>query len=224
MSDTATSPARPARGRPPMSERRRQQQRLAISREAVRLFRHQGVAETSGEQIAEGVGLSARTLWRYFRTKESCVEPLLSLTTGAFVETLRRWPPDRPLSAHLADEFHLPDEAEPGDSEASLAVVSMTRTEPALRAIWLVVYERAEPVLAEVVGERLGRPASDLAVRVQAAALAAALRLFAEDYAEAAIDGGGTDDVDTTARLGVAVRAATHGVLGMLDASVDARD
>ena len=37
------------------------------------------------------------------------------------------------------------------DGAATLAVVAMSRHEPALRAIWLVVYERAEAVLAEVV-------------------------------------------------------------------------
>lgn len=207
------TPAQAPRGRRPMSDRRRWLQQLEIAREAVRLFRDQGVAATSGEQIADGVGLSARTLWRYFRSKESCVEPLLALTTDAFIDTLRRWPADRTLSEHLVADHRLPESAAPGDGEASLAVVALSRHEPALRAIWLVVYERAEPVLAEVIAGRLGAAPDDLAVRVQAATLAAALRITTEEHA-AALAGDGPAVTDPVARLTEAVRAATHGVIG----------
>lgn len=214
MTETATGPGRAPRGRRPMSDRRRSLQRLEISREAIRLFRAQGVAETGAEQIADGVGLSVRTLWRYFRSKESCVEPVLSLTVDAFVATLRRWPAQRSLEEHLVADHRLPDHAAAaGDEEAALAVVSLSRHEPVLRAIWLVVYERAEPVLAEVVAARLGRSADELAVRVQAATLAAALRIATEDIAVSVVDGRATP-ADAVDRLSAAIRAATHGVLG----------
>ncbi len=201
-----------------MSDRRRWLQRLEISRAAIALFTTRGVHETTGEQIAETVGLSARTLWRYFRTKESCVEPVLSLTTDAFVDTLRRWPADVPLSDHLVAEHHLPEPATADDGAATLAVVALSRQEPALRAIWLVVYERAEAVLADVVAERLGREPDELAVRVQAATLAAALRIATEELAADCADGRVRPREEGLARLSEAVRAATHGVLGDLPA------
>jgi AcrR family transcriptional regulator len=197
-----------------MSERRRWLQRLEISREAVRLFREHGVAETTGEDIADAVGLSVRTLWRYFRSKESCVEPVVSLTTDAFVETLRRWPAGRSLEEHLATDHRLREQVSPADSDATLAVVALSRREPGLRALWLVVYELAEPVLAQVVADRLGRSPEDLAVRVQAATLAAALRITTEDLAADLADGRRRSDDEGGERLSEAVRAATHGVLG----------
>ncbi len=153
---TEDAAPRAGRGRPPMTERRRARQRLAISREAVRLFRRQGVAATSGEQIAEAVGLSARTLWRYFRTKESCVEPLLAQSVDAFVDALRRWPGERSLEEHLEIDYRLPDEASLDDAAAVLDIVRMAHDDPGLRAVWLVVNERAESALAEVVADRLG--------------------------------------------------------------------
>ena len=55
---------------------------MDISRHAVRLFTEQGVAATSGEQIAQAAGVSERTFWRYFPHKESCVEPLLTKPFG----------------------------------------------------------------------------------------------------------------------------------------------
>jgi AcrR family transcriptional regulator len=44
-----------------MREQRQQQLRLEISRETARLFWEHGVAATSGEQIANAVGISVRT-------------------------------------------------------------------------------------------------------------------------------------------------------------------
>lgn len=205
----------PRRGRKPMSDRRRALQRLEISREAIRLFGEQGVTRTSGEQIAEAVGLSARTLWRYFRTKESCVEPVLSLSTDAFLACLQRWPEDRSLEEHLVADYRLPEDGVATDREMVLAVVRLSREEPALRAIWLVVNERAEPVLAEIIAGRLGRSATEVEVRVQAAALNGALRIATEDIAASVAERPGPQLVDgLLSRLSTAVRAATRGVVG----------
>ena len=210
--ESAASGAAPRRGRRPMSERRRTLQRLEISRAGIRLFREHGVAATSGDQIAEAVGLSARTFWRWFRTKESCVEPVLSLSIAAFVACLRRWPAERSLEQHLVADYRADADAEPGDGELVFDVVRMSAGEPALRAIWLVVQERAEPVLAAIVAERLGRDPDDVEVRVQAAALNAALRIATEDIAAATADGDQPSE-ERRARLSATVRAATRGVV-----------
>jgi len=89
------------RGRPPESDAQRARRRLAISHHAVRLFREQGVAATSGEQIARAAGVSERTLWRLFRAKEACVEPMLTISLADFVAVLRSWPAHLELDEHL---------------------------------------------------------------------------------------------------------------------------
>lgn len=177
------------RGRPPMSEERRRHQRLAISREAVRLFRTQGVAATTGAQIAAAAGVSERTLWRWFRTKEACVEPLLARSIDEFTEVARSWPAGLDLTTHLGTAYGFVDDASRADIEAVLAVVRLTRDEPALRALWLVLHECAEPAFAEVLAARTGRPADGLELRVRAATTNAALRVATEDLAETARDG-----------------------------------
>ena len=146
------------------------------------MFRRHGVADTTGEQIAHAAGVSERTLWRLFRSKEACVEPLLSVSLDAFTEVLRSWPASAELGEHLRSSYVVP----PEDMRAVLAVVRMSRDEPGIRAAWLVLHERAEPVFAAVLGERLGLAPDDPTVRVRAAAVNAALRVLTDDLAWAA--------------------------------------
>ena len=129
----------PRRGRPPVSDEQRELQRLDISRHAVRLFAEQGVAATSGEQIARAAKVSERTLWRWFRSKESCVEPLLTKAIESFRAVLHAWPPGTELTEHLRAAYQpVLDWSSDGDVEAVLTVVRLTRDEPALRAAYLL--------------------------------------------------------------------------------------
>lgn len=173
-----------------MSDEQRQRQRLDISRHAVRLFAEQGVAGTSGEQIAQAAGVSERTFWRYFPHKESCVEPLLTKMVDAFCVVLRAWPRDRELIDHLRDAYTpVLGSASAEDVDAVLAVVRLTHGEPALRAAYLVLRERAEDALADVLAERMGLPPDAIDVRVRAAAASAVLRVATDDVAQATAGG-----------------------------------
>jgi AcrR family transcriptional regulator len=180
------------RGRPPETDAQRARRRLAISRHAVRLFREQGVAQTSGEQIARAAGVSERTLWRLFRAKEACVEPVLTISLDDFVAVLRSWPAHLELDEHLRAAYGVELGASLDDAEALLAVVRLTRHESGLRAVWLVLHERAEPIIAGALAARLGRPVDDLDVRLRAAAVNAALRVLTDDLAWTVADGAVT--------------------------------
>jgi AcrR family transcriptional regulator len=174
---TGDAPDTGRRGRPRMTDAQRREQSLQISRHAVALFRSQGLEKTSGEQIATAAGVSERTLWRLFRSKESCVAPLLAQSVEAFQRVLRMWPAEADLADHLRFEYSYFSDASRADSEAVLAVIRMTRHEPALRAAWLVIYERAEATLTEMLKARPDRPPDDLTVHIQAAGMLAALRV-----------------------------------------------
>lgn len=187
----------PRRGRPPVSDEQRQRQRLDISRHAVRLFAEQGVAATSGEQIALAAGVSERTFWRYFPHKESCVEPLLTKSVDAFCAVLLAWPPDLELVDHLrAAYMPVLDSSSDEDIDAVLAVVRLTRDEPALRAAYLMLRERAEDALAEALAERMGLPSGAIDVRMQAAAMSAVLRVATDDVARASVGGVTPETLD----------------------------
>lgn len=185
----------PRRGRPPVSDEQRGRQRLDISRHAVRLFAEQGVAATSGEQIARAAGVSERTLWRYFPTKESCVEPLLRKMLDAFRTVLHAWPSEAGLIEHLRTAYQPVLDSSSEDVEAVLAVIRMTHDEPALRAAYLVLRERAEETFTEVLAERMAMPPETFEVRVQAATMNAVLKVAADEFARETADRGITPEV-----------------------------
>jgi AcrR family transcriptional regulator len=189
------------RGRPPETDEHRARRRLAISRHAVRLFREQGVTETTGEQIARAAGVSERTLWRLFRAKEACVEPLLTISLDDFVAVLSSWPPRLELDEHLRAVYAVDRGTSPEDTAAVLAVVRLTRDEPGLRAVWLVLHERAEPTIAAALATRLARPTDDLDIRLRAAAVNATLRVLTDELAWTVADGsdGRAGEVTTAA-------------------------
>src|ERR687894_822714 len=129
--------------RRPSGDASRAQARLAVSRHACALFWERGVSATSGDDIAAAAGLSTRTVWRYFRAKESCVEPVLEKSADRFVEMLQRWPLDMSLAEHLAaDTVRYPLTQQDIDDEiAAMRIATMTASEPALRTAYLMVHD-----------------------------------------------------------------------------------
>lgn len=169
-------------GRPPLTERRKAATRREIAREAVRLFTEGGVAGTSAEDIAAAAGISTRTLWRYFPSKESCVLPLLTGGIELAARHLRAWRPTQSVAEFL--DAMLEDAGELAiDRDALLNLVRLTETEPGLRAVWLDVHRQAEPVFADALAQRAGLSEPDLDTTVRAAMINVALRTAVEHYA-----------------------------------------
>lgn len=217
MTDDVASTERSRGG---MSEQRRRRVRLEISREAARLFWAQGVDGTSGDQIAEAVGLSTRTIWRHFRSKESCAEPIVAHSVEWELATLRSWPPHRSLEEHFATEAkRLVGEISPSEqADAGLGVkmIRLAETEPALRTAWLMACDQVEHELAGVIATRLGVTPDALEVRLHAAATSAALRVINEYVGAGLLDGTDPRKLgdESFTFIADAVRSATGGAVG----------
>lgn len=166
-----------------MSDRRREIVRTQIAHVAVELFTAKGVSATTGEDIARELGISARTLWRYFPSKESCVRPLLTGGLDLMASRLRSWPPELSLTRYLERSGAFDDGIGEQPLASMLDLIRMTRTEPGLRAVWLEVHHSAEEIFAEAIAERCGAAPDALFIRVQAAAINVALRVAAERFA-----------------------------------------
>ncbi len=164
--------------------------RLSVARKAAQLFIERGVASTSGDDIAAASGLSTRTVWRYFRTKESCVEPLLTASALRFACVLQKWPLDASLENYLHAAIR-PDEWTPqmiSDEALAVHVIAMCPKEPDLRTAWLNSCHVLEEELHAVVGHRGNRSVLDFEVRLCAATIMAAIRVVDESICNAAVN------------------------------------
>lgn len=191
--------------------------RLAVSRIAAALFWEHGVSGTSGDDIAAAAGCSTRTIWRYFRSKESCVEPILWKSLDRFLASLDRWPFDLSLADHLAADIVRyplsPQDIE--DEIRGLRIAVMSQSEPALRTAYLMVHDKMEQGFIPVIAKRLNLSGDDLTVRLFAAAVTGAFRVVDEDVSRAVIvDGRAVTQTEALALIDRAIREATNGRLG----------
>lgn len=206
MTAEPSTAARHRMGRPPLTERRKAATRLEIARAAVELFAAQGIAATSAEEIAAAAGISVRTLWRYFPTKESCVLPLLTPGIELIAQAMGEWDAASGI-AGLTDLVERHGHENRTNTPTLLTLVRLTRTEPGLRAVWLQAHADAEPVFVAELARRARVSESDLSVHVRAAMLNCALRVAIEHYAAHS-----TPDTDDEAALLTTVRAALRAI------------
>jgi AcrR family transcriptional regulator len=212
-SDTNTS----TMGR--MSAQRHQRIAMDISREAARLFWQQGVDATTGNQIADAVGLSVRSIWRYFRNKESCAEPVLMYGVQWFVSVVRTWPPERAFEDHYAQELTTlakspRDPEQDANDLAAMRMIVLATTEPALRAVWLMACDQIEQEFVIILGHRLQRSTDDVDVRMHAAAATSVVRVFSEALHACILSGGDPITLENLQEsIARAVSRATGGII-----------
>lgn len=185
--------------------------RLEVSRAAVALILEHGLAATSGDDIAAASGRSTRTIWRYFRSKESCVEPLLITAVNRFIGILRRWPLAMSIEQYLHAKLPILDfsEQEVADDLAAVRLIALLPHEPALKTAWLMACAQAEGDYLPVVARRSGRLPDDFELRLCVATTLTAMRLFHEEFSAAVTDGRALSVDLVAGRLAAVIRAAS---------------
>lgn len=169
---------------PTLTERRKAATQLELAHVAARLFTAHGAQGTTAEAIAAQGGVSLRTFYRYFRTKEDAVAPLLTVGADAWRAHLADVPTGTPL--HPAVEDAIRATLSEADAEGLALVRGLLRAttdDPDLAAVWYRVNRESEadllPVLARVATE-----ADALTLRLVAAAATDAIRIAFEVWSE----------------------------------------
>ncbi len=174
-----------------LRELKKQRTRESIQNAALRLYREQGYAATTLEQVAAEAEVSLSTLFRYFPTKPDTV--LYDRVDPIFIEELVAQPGELSLIAAMRGALRSTLNR-PGDD---LLQVEGTRMDliievPEVRAAATLKFEEGLPMFIDAVAHRAGRESSDPDVHaavgaVAGAALAGYLRaaMLGEDTFEA---------------------------------------
>ncbi|MFB4375917.1 helix-turn-helix domain-containing protein [Agrobacterium sp. CR_3] len=185
---------------------------IEVARCAAILFLQKGVADTTGDEIADAAGISKRTLWRYFRTKESCVEPLFALASQRLADRLLGWPNDVSVEQFLQATYDMSkiDGQEIKDTGLLIHLIARLDEEPALLGPWHMATRNTEDTMAEVIASRLDLSPKDFDVMLCAATVAAAMRIVDETVSRGAVKYGQVPTVaETNDRLAQAIRRAS---------------
>jgi AcrR family transcriptional regulator len=153
-----------------LRERKKARTRAAIRQHALQLFREQGYAETTVEQIAEAAEVSPSTFFRYFPTKEDVVlqDDFDPIAIAKFEALPADMHPVAALRAAMRETFA---ETPAWQLDQFRELNRLTMSVPELRARALDEYLRSVRLAAELLAKRLGRDPGDIAIRTMAGAV-----------------------------------------------------
>ncbi len=141
-----------------MRERTRRLAQAELTVIAQDLFVEQGYEATTVDQIAAAAGMSKRTFFRYFASKDDLAIGKYDLFGDRMAESLEARPADEPVWDSMRRVFdiaavYVQDGRERSRNEAMERIV---RSTPALNAGYLEKLSRMQALLVDEVARRLG--------------------------------------------------------------------
>jgi AcrR family transcriptional regulator len=179
------TPAPPAEG---LRERKKRLMRQQLSDTATRMFLDRGFGAVRVAEVAEACGVSEKTVFNYFPTKESLVLDRLEATMASLRTGLAdaAVPPVQAALAILDRELAgltgwLAGQDDPGQAaQAIRRFGDLIRVTPSLRAYQSDMMGRFVSVAAEILAARTGMSAGDPEPQIAARALLGLWHIQAE--------------------------------------------
>ncbi|HEX6038497.1 TetR family transcriptional regulator [Longimicrobium sp.] len=172
---------------PGRREQKREETRRRLMGAAQRLFAEQGFDGTSVDEIAAAAGVSRRTFFHYFDSKEDVIFSRHAEFERTLLQALRDAPPAEPL-LRVAEQA-IAAALGSFDAEEARLIERLKRDTPALRERAHGKYERLERAIAGALAERAGTSADDLRARLDAMVVTGVLRVGAEGWLRASAAG-----------------------------------
>src|SRR6266704_7094803 len=137
----------------PVRERTRRTVRSELAQLAVSLFVEKGYDETTIDDLAAAAGMSKRTFFRYFASKEELVMGKYEVLGEQLAENLAARPAGEPLWASLRQVFGRVVEYSESEARgtASVAMEKIVRDHPALNASYLERVSRIQELVLDEV-------------------------------------------------------------------------
>lgn len=172
---------------PSLTERRKQATLLEIAEAAAELFAERDTKDVTVEAIASAAGVSIRTFYRYFQTKEEAVTPLLAVGARGWQTAIAESSAADLRSAigeAITATLNLDSDEDREALERTRGLLRATMQDHRLAAVWRRVNGESEERLRELIAAR--KPDADpFATRLLAAAATDAIRLTFEHWAAA---------------------------------------
>jgi AcrR family transcriptional regulator len=195
----------------PLAERRRRLVRADLARVAIALFAERGFDAVTVDDIAAAAGISGRTFFRYFATKDEVVLDYERLLQERLVAALDERPASEGPVTALRVAYVVTSHVPPEDRARVVQIGRILDAAPGLRALAHGARADVAPPLVERIAARMGvDPATDPAPRIVVAAMTA---VAAGEWRAWVESGGGGDPAE---RIGAA--------LGLLEQGLAAQD
>ena len=136
----------------------RQASIAAIEKAALELIAERGFDETSAEEIAVSAGISRRTFFRYFGSKNDILFGNFDALLGELEEWLSSVPDDRPMFEAIADAVMRFNRIHTDGAVAHRERMELIMHTPALRANAALRNAEWQAVVARFAARRMGEP------------------------------------------------------------------
>ena len=158
-----------------LRERKKRATREALKRAALELFVERGYDETTLAEIADAAGVSTRTIFAYFPSKEDILFSTMETTRDALVQALAERPAGIDTLTALR-EFILASAHEKTELDHKLGQV--IAADPTLSSHQRARIAQFRGVIAAAIADDLGVGADDPRPQIAAASLIAAFELL----------------------------------------------
>jgi AcrR family transcriptional regulator len=139
-----------------ISERKRRAVRAELSDLALELLIDRDFESVTVDEIASAAGVSRRTFFRYFASKEDVVFAFLDQWARRLFEEIAARPPEEGPIAAVCHALQEQMAAYQSDTDRAMALVRLVRQTPSLRAQEHLTREQTRLGIVEALGRRLG--------------------------------------------------------------------
>jgi AcrR family transcriptional regulator len=196
-----------------LRERKRRMTRQLISDAATALFATRGFDNVKVSEVADRVGVSEKTIYNYFPTKESLVLDTADEAVERMARALRERGPEESLTSAVVraikEDMARFDQAPEELTDFVPLFLGMIDSTPALRAAWLELHDRLANVAREELAAQAGIDPRDPEPMVAGRALAGLAEVSLESRTRRIREGlrgealrrAADDDLERAARL-----------------------
>jgi AcrR family transcriptional regulator len=190
-----------------LSERRRRITRSELARVAVALWSERGFDGVTVDDISAAAGMSGRTFFRYFATKEEVVLHYVQLLNERLLRALDAQPDTEDAVSALHNAYVATSRVDPRDRERTLEIGRVLESAPSL---WAAVNGAPTGEADELVGRVARRMGSDPSERTPRVIVAAMSAVAASEWRAWVADGD--LEADPSARIATALTLLEDGL------------